>query len=111
MTTWTDEDSANLTAHMIVVDGARMPAAGLDKRELRAVLDLAFRLQVRRAVIADRIGWDKDHLWKWAKDNGCAHPEKSFASGHTVGKADSGQRVQDHGRRPGRWRLQRDAPA
>lgn len=75
---WTDEDSANLTASLIVQGNAWMPADGLDEQELRATLALAHRVQVPRSMIAERIGWSKNHLWKWASDHECAWSEKEF---------------------------------
>jgi hypothetical protein len=77
-TAWTDTDSAELTATLIVLGNARLSAAGLDEQELRATLALAHRMQVPRSVIAERIGWSKNHLWKWASDHECAWPERGF---------------------------------
>jgi hypothetical protein len=78
---WTDEDSANLTAVLIVVDNVRMPVPELDTEELKATLLLAHKLQVPRSVIAERIGWSKDSLYRWAVKHDCAPPEADFDAG------------------------------
>lgn len=78
VTTWTDEDSLDLTATMIVVDRVRLNGNALNKDELRATLALAHRLKVRRSEVAERIGWNKNRLWKWAKDHQCAWSEADF---------------------------------
>jgi hypothetical protein len=72
---WTDQDSASLTARLIVMDAAHMSGSGLDELELRATVDLAYRHKVRRAIIAERIGWTQSHLANWCRDRGIHHPE------------------------------------
>lgn len=76
--TWGVAESARLTATFIVLDGAHMPASGLDEDEIRACLDMAHANKIRRSVIAKRIGWSPNRLWKWAKDHGCNHSERGF---------------------------------
>jgi hypothetical protein len=74
---WTRQDSAELTAELIVA-GAHMPAKGLDDAELRATVELAHRKGIRRAVIAARIGWKTDRLWQWCDQRGITYREDDF---------------------------------
>jgi hypothetical protein len=74
---WTRQDSAELTAELIVA-GAHMSAKGLDDAELRATVQLAHAKRVRRMVIARRIGWSKDHLEKWCRYRDLFFDEEGF---------------------------------
>jgi hypothetical protein len=50
----------------------------LAEDELVATVLMAHRMKIRRAVIAARIGWTKNHLWKWCADREIAHSEEDF---------------------------------
>jgi hypothetical protein len=71
LTEWTEQDSADLTAELIV-SGAHMNAAHLNELELAATFALAARLQVPRGVIEGRIGWKQGRIIKWCRDRGIA---------------------------------------
>jgi hypothetical protein len=77
LTEWTEQDSADLTAELIV-SGAHMNAAHLDELELAATVRLAYAKRVRRSDIAHRIGWRTDRLWQWCRRNGLAFNEDHF---------------------------------
>ena len=75
---WGVTDSARLTAVFIVLDGKHMPAEGLDEHEIRACVELAHEHKIRRAVVAERIGWRNDRLWQWCRKRGIAYREDGY---------------------------------
>lgn len=74
MSTWTEQDSLNLTVALVVEDGYRMPLVGAER--LAAVQQMIAAGMDSRSV-ADRLCISLDQLRNWSRAEGIRWPGRT----------------------------------
>ncbi|MGI5144823.1 hypothetical protein ACQEVC_45650 [Plantactinospora sp. CA-294935] len=76
MTTWTEQDSIDLSARLVADDGYRMPLTGPERR---AAVNRMLAAGLTTEVMADRLCMDVDSFRSWTYREGIRLPRRQVA--------------------------------